>query len=173
MIKNKVVWFTGLSGAGKSTLANLFQKVIKEKSKINCIVLDGDELRAGLNKGLGFSQEDRKENVRRIAETAKVIQKQDCLVVVATISPSFEIRSLAKAIIGEDNYMEVYIKASIETCEKRDVKGLYFKARSNKITNFTGVSDLYEPPHTAFVIDTENNTLDQSVDLLFSFLLEK
>ena len=140
--KGKVLWFTGLSGSGKSTLANAVDDVLNSK-KYNTYILDGDNIRMGLNKDLGFSPEDRKENIRRISETAKLFADSGKIVLTAFISPYLDDRDKAKALIGND-FVEIFVDTSIEECIKRDPKGLYKKAISGEIKNFTGISAPYE-----------------------------
>jgi len=143
--KGKVLWFTGLSGAGKTTLSLCLRDHFLSKG-VFCIILDGDQLREGLNADLGFSREDRSENIRRIAEIGKLLAENGCVCITATISPYAELRTLARNIVGQDCFYEVYINASLAECERRDVKGLYRKARQNQISSFTGVQDNYVPP---------------------------
>ena len=138
------MWFTGLSGSGKSTLANAVDDVLNSK-KYNTYILDGDNIRMGLNKDLGFSPEDRKENIRRISETAKLFADSGKIVLTAFISPYLDDRDKAKALIGND-FVEIFVDTSIEECIKRDPKGLYKKAISGEIKNFTGISAPYESP---------------------------
>lgn len=160
----KVLWFTGLSSSGKSTLAENFKKYL-DKSNMKSIILDGDIIREGLCKDLGFSKEDRKENIRRISEVAKLLSSIDenYIVMVAFISPYIQDRDNARKIIGE-NFVEIYVSASLEVCEKRDVKGLYRMARRGEIKNFTGVSDPYEvPENPEMIIDTDLYNIDECV----------
>lgn len=142
--KGKVLWFTGLSGSGKSTLANAVDDVLNSK-KYSTYILDGDNIRMGLNKDLGFSPEDRKENIRRISETAKLFADSGKIVLTAFISPYLDDRDKAKALIGKD-FVEIFVDTSIKECIKRDPKGLYKKAISGEIKNFTGISAPYESP---------------------------
>jgi 3'-phosphoadenosine 5'-phosphosulfate synthase len=165
------LWFTGLSGSGKSTIANMLKEKLKEKS----FILDGDIIRKGLNKDLGFSKEDRKENIRRISEVAKLFNAAGFIVIVAFISPYSEDRKVARELHLESNleFKEIFINASLECCEKRDVKGLYKKARNGEIKLFTGVSDLYEAPiDPDLILDTESNTIVDCVNLLFQNFLK-
>lgn len=140
-----VVWLTGLSGSGKSTLANHLELALSKRG-VQVYVLDGDNVRSGLNSDLTFSDEDRKENIRRIAEVAKLFSDSGTIVITAFISPFIEDRENAKKIIGEDNFIEVHVDTSLDVCESRDVKGLYKKARSGEIPNFTGIDSPYEEP---------------------------
>lgn len=165
----KTIWFTGLSGAGKSTLANAVEKNLYMRGK-HTMLLDGDNIRMGLNKNLGFTEQDRVENIRRIAEVAKLMNDAGLIVLTAFISPYRADRKKAREIIGQDNFIEVYVSTPLEICEKRDVKGLYRNAREGKIPNFTGISSPYEPPVAPeVVIDTGNTSQDDSV----KWLMEK
>ncbi len=157
------VWLTGLSGAGKSTIAyELELMLISEKQP--CYVLDGDNLRHHLNSDLGFSAEDRKENIRRAAEVARLMNDAGLIVITSFISPSRETREMARAIIGEDRFLEVHVSTSARVCESRDPKGLYAKARAGQIPHFTGVSSPYEPPTApALELDTGKMTPDEAV----------
>jgi len=157
--KAKVIWFTGLSGSGKSSLANEVSKLLFEHS-IKVFTLDGDNTRLGLNKDLGFSLTDRKENIRRVAEMAKLFVDSGTVVLASFISPVEEERSMAKQIIGNENFIEVFVNCSLEQCEKRDVKGLYAKARAGEIKNFTGIDSPYEKPSNP---DITVNTVEQSI----------
>jgi adenylylsulfate kinase len=140
-----LIWFTGLSGSGKSTIANLLEKKLNE-SHIHTYTLDGDNLRSGLNKNLTFSKDDRNENLRRTAEVAKLFVDAGVVVIAAFISPYIKTREDIKAIVGADNYVEVYVNTALEVCEERDIKGLYKKARTGEIKNFTGISSPFEAP---------------------------
>ncbi len=157
------LWFTGLSGSGKSTLANALEKALCTAGK-HTMLLDGDNIRMGLNKDLGFREEDRIENIRRIAEVSKLMNEGGLIVLTAFISPYRSDRQNAKAIIGEDNFIEIYVSTPLEECEKRDVKGLYKKAREGEIPNFTGISSPYEIPENAdVVIDTSRYSMEDAV----------
>ncbi len=164
--KGAVVWMTGLSGSGKSTIANEAERVLFKAGKMTTI-LDGDNLRTGLNANLGFSDEDRLENVRRVAEVAKLFASQGIITFVSVISPKREMRDLARDIIGDD-YIQVYVEASFEACAERDPKGLYEKARRGEIKNFTGKDSGYEAPeHPDVLLDTENSSVqDNAVTLI-------
>ncbi|GAA4291932.1 adenylyl-sulfate kinase [Aestuariibaculum suncheonense] len=140
-----LIWFTGLSGSGKSTIANLLEKEL-HKQQIHTYTLDGDNLRRGLNKDLGFTKEDRTENLRRTAEVARLFIDAGMVVIAAFISPYNSIREMIKTIVGEAYYIEVFVNTPLEVCEHRDVKGLYKKARAGEITNFTGISAPFEVP---------------------------
>ena len=167
------LWFTGLSGSGKSTLANLLHKKLFEKG-MHSIVLDGDNTRLGINKDLGFSYEDRIENIRRVAEVTKLFVETGHIVITAFISPFKENRIQAKRIISENDFIEVYIESTLETCEQRDVKGLYKKARLGEIKEFTGISSPYEKPDSADInINTNKSSIPESVELLFKQLNSK
>lgn len=162
----KVIWLTGLSGSGKSTIANKLEEVLFRDS-IRTQILDGDNIRLGLNKDLGFSDDDRKENMRRIAEVAKLFSDSGILTITSFISPFSNERELCKQIIGEDNFIEVFIDADLETCENRDVKGLYKKARAGDIPMFTGIDSPYEKPSNPdIILETGTFTLEQCVDKL-------
>lgn len=175
--KNKhrslVLWFTGLSGSGKSTIAShLEQRLFKEG--IQTFALDGDNIRSGLNKGLTFTREDRFENNRRIAEVAKLFLDAGMITITAFISPLKEDRDQAKNVIGNENFLEIFVNTPLKVCEERDVKGFYKKARAGEIKNFTGISSPYEAPEDPdFEIRTEEESVEDAVDRLFSFLKEK
>ena len=167
--KARTIWFTGLSGSGKSTLANEIEKRLVAMGK-HTMLLDGDNVRMGLNNNLGFSDEDRVENIRRIAETAKLMNDAGLIVLTAFISPFRKDRRNANKIIGED-YIEVFVSTPLEECEKRDIKGLYKKARDGVIKEFTGISSPYEEPeNTSITVDTTNCSLDESVDIVMKQL---
>ena len=164
--KGIVVWMCGLSGSGKSTIANAAERVLHEQGRMTTI-LDGDNLRSGLNSDLGFSDNDRFENIRRFSEVAKLFVEQGVITFVSAITPRGELRDLARGIIGQDLF-EVYIKASYEACEERDVKGLYAKAAKGEIQHFTGKDGSFEPPaNPDLTIDTESTTVeDATLELL-------
>lgn len=169
--KGKVLWFTGLSGSGKSTLAAETEKQLFQRG-IRCVVLDGDQLRAGINRDLGFTDEDRSENLRRAAEIAALFLNVGFVVLVPMISPSAETRSTVRQRFEPGEYMEVYIKCSLATCEQRDPKGLYRKARSGLIKQFTGIDSLYEPPLEAeLTVDTEREPAERCVQVLVDRIL--
>lgn len=156
------LWFTGLSGSGKSTLANEVEKALSVRGNYT-MLLDGDNIRMGLNKNLGFTQEDRIENIRRIAEVAKLMNDAGLIVLTAFISPYRADRENARQIIGAEHFVEIYVSTSLAECEKRDVKGLYQKARSGEIPNFTGISAPYEEPeHAQIIVDTANQTIEEA-----------
>ena len=165
----RTIWFTGLSGSGKSTLANEIEKRLVAMGK-HTMLLDGDNVRMGLNNNLGFSDEDRVENIRRIAETAKLMNDAGLIVLTAFISPFRKDRRNANKIIGDD-YIEVFVSTPLEECEKRDIKGLYKKARDGVIKEFTGISSPYEEPENpSITVDTTNCSLDESVDIVMKQL---
>ena len=166
----KILWLTGLSGSGKSTIAQDLERQLYNKGYIPQ-VLDGDNIRVGINNNLGFSLEDRKENIRRIAEVAKLYLNSGIITICSFISPTIEIRNFAKQIIGTENFIEIYINAPIEVCEKRDVKGLYQKARKGMIKGFTGIDSPYEPPiNPAIEIKTDQLSLEESVEQIFNYI---
>ena len=170
--KGFCLWFTGLSGSGKSTITtHLVKELRKRGSKLE--VLDGDVVRENLSKGLGFSKEDRDTNIRRIAFVANLLSRNDVPVITAAISPYREIRDEARQMMG-DRFVEAYVKASVETCEERDVKGLYAKARSGEIKEFTGVSDPYEPPENPeLILETEQQSPEESAWQILGYLEER
>ncbi|MGO3688872.1 MAG: adenylyl-sulfate kinase [Psychroflexus halocasei] len=168
--KSFVLWFTGLSGSGKSTIANKVEAALFEKNK-QVYSLDGDNIRSGINKGLGFTKEDRYENLRRIAEVAKLFVDAGHITVAAFVSPTFKDRDLVKNIIGEKDFIEVFVDTSLEECEHRDVKGLYKKARAGEIKNFTGIDAPYEAPKNPDIhIKTEEKTVGQAVEEILNYI---
>lgn len=168
-----VIWFTGLSGSGKSTLADNLEKKLFEKG-ILTFNLDGDNIRAGLNRDLSFSDADRKENIRRIGEITKLLIDSGIIVLTAFISPFRDDRKAVKELIGKENFVEIFVKCSLEICEDRDVKGLYSKARAGEIKNFTGIDSPYEPPENPeLIIDTTKEDVNDSVDKLYSYIESK
>ena len=171
--KSGVFWLTGLSGSGKSTIAKGVERKLFNKGFF-VQVLDGDNIRTGLSNNLTFSVEDRQENIRRISEAAKLYVESGIITLCSFISPTIEIRAMAKEIIGGSDYHEVYVKTSLELCEERDVKGLYKKARKGLIKGFTGIDAPYEPPVNAdMVIPTASQSVDESVDKLCHYIIEK
>ena len=167
--KSCTIWMSGLSGSGKSTIANQLETILNEQG-YHTYTLDGDNTRLGLNKGLGFSEEDRIENIRRVAEVCKLMNEAGLIVICSFISPFEKNRTQAKEIIGE-NFIEVFIDADLETCEMRDPKGLYKKARAGEIKDFTGISSPFESPSNAIIL--KNNTeedLDRNVILLVNLI---
>ena len=170
--RSVVLWFTGLSGSGKSTLAHALEEKLFQKG-CRTFVLDGDNVRHGLNSNLDFSDADRGENIRRISEVSKLMLEAGLIVMTAFISPFTEDRNTARNLIQNDNFIEIYCKASIETCEKRDVKGLYKKARAGKIKNYTGIDSPYEAPvNPELIINTDKESLDESISKILSYLQE-
>ena len=164
------MWFTGLSGAGKSTLAHALEDYLHNKG-IRTFVLDGDNIRHGLCKDLGFSDADRTENIRRIGEVSKILIDAGVLTMTAFISPFRKDRRLVRELVADGDFIEIYCKASLETCENRDVKGLYKKARAGQIQEFTGISSPYEEPERPeLIIDTANNTVETCVDQVVRYL---
>lgn len=169
--KGIMIWFTGLSGSGKSTLAIALEREMY-KQGILCRILDGDNIRSGINNNLGFSEADRTENIRRIAEVSKLFVDCGIVTIAAFISPTNAIRHMAAEIIGNDDFLEVYVSTPIEECEKRDVKGLYAKARRGEIKDFTGISSPFEAPEHPFIsIDTSCQSLEESVKILMEAIL--
>ena len=169
--KARAFWLTGLSGSGKSTIAQALERELHNKGFF-AQVLDGDNIRNGINNNLGFSIEDRKENIRRIAEITKLYINSGVIVINSFISPTIEIRSFAKSIIGEDDFTEIFINTPLKVCETRDVKGLYKKARSGEIKGFTGIDSPYEPPLTSSLeIKTEHQSIQESVDTILEYIL--
>jgi adenylylsulfate kinase len=161
--KAKVIWLTGLSGSGKTTLAVGLERALHEGGKL-AYVLDGDNVRTGINSNVGFSEEDRKENIRRIAEIAKLFVNAGVITICCFVSPTIEIRSLAKSIIGEYDFLEVYVNASLESCEARDVKGLYAKARKGEIKDFTGIHQEFVAPEKPWLtIATDQQSREESL----------
>lgn len=171
--KSFVVWFTGLSGSGKSTLANGVEVELLKKG-IHTFSLDGDNIRLGLNKGLGFNREDRQENLRRIAEVAKLFVDSGVVVLASFVSPLKSDRDLIRNIIGSKDYVEVFVNTPLEECEKRDVKGLYAKARAGEITNFTGIDSPYESPANPDIeINGKTESIEESKQTVLEYLSNK
>jgi len=165
------IWMTGLPGSGKSTLAGVLKRRFEEEYDRYVEVLDGDEVRKGLSRDLGLSKEHREEHARRVSYLAKVLSRNGVISIVALISPYKVSRESARELIGKDRFVEVYIKASLAACEKRDPKGLYAKARRGEITNMTGIQDPYEPPESPDItIETELGTPEESADILIQKL---
>jgi adenylylsulfate kinase len=164
------VWLTGLSGSGKSTIAVAAEAALIERGRL-AYVLDGDNIRHGLNRNLGFSPEDRTENIRRIGEVAKLFTDAGVIVITSFISPYRSDRDAVRALMAEGDFVEVHVDASLETCESRDVKGLYKKARAGEIPEFTGISAPYEAPfHPELVLDTNAKSVEESVEALLGYL---
>ncbi len=171
--KSVVLWFTGLSGAGKSTLAHAVEEDLHQR---NCrtFVLDGDNVRHGLSSNLGFSEADRRENIRRVGETAKLMMEAGVIVLTAFISPFREDREAVRNLLPHGDFLEIWCRASLETCEARDVKGLYRRARAGEIKNYTGIDSPYEEPEKPeLVVDTGELSLNDSVDSVLSLLKER
>lgn len=168
--KGVMIWFTGLSGSGKSTVALGVERELHQRG-ILCRILDGDNIRAGINNNLGFSEEDRRENIRRIAEIGKLFVHTGIVTLACFVSPTNEIRQMAKEIIGEEDFKEVFVSTPIEECERRDVKGLYARARRGEVKDFTGISAPFEAPENpALSIDTSKLTLEESVNKVFELI---
>ncbi|MGE5238898.1 MAG: adenylyl-sulfate kinase [Chloroflexota bacterium] len=171
--KSCAIWFTGLSAAGKSTLANSLAAVL-HAAGVNCYVLDGDNIRHGLNKDLGFSPEDRKENIRRIGEVAKLFVDAGLVVMTAFISPCREDRENVRRLLGVDEFIEVYVKCCLPECERRDPKGIYQLARAGRVKDFTGISAPYEEPaNPDILLETDSKTVDECVAILMNYLAGK
>ncbi len=169
----KVIWFTGLSGSGKTTIAQHLEKRLHEKGFFT-MALDGDNVRAGINSNLGFSEEDRRENIRRIAEVSKLFLNCGVITINCFVSPVNELRQMAKKIIGAQDFIEVYVNAPLEVCEQRDVKGLYKKARRGEIKDFTGIQSPFEAPmNPDLEINTDRLDIEQSVNKVMEFILPR
>jgi adenylylsulfate kinase len=168
--RGMMVWFTGLSGSGKSTIALGVEREL-HRLGILCRILDGDNIRAGINSNLGFSDDDRKENIRRIAEVGKLFVQTGVVTLACFVSPTIEIRQMARTIIGADDFFEVYVSTPIEECERRDVKGLYARARRGEVKDFTGVSAPFEAPvDPVLSLDTSVLTLEESVNAVVELI---
>jgi len=168
--KSCIVWFTGLSGSGKSTLANALDQRLYQ-ARINSYVLDGDNVRHGLNRDLNFKPEDRQENIRRIGEVSKLFVDSGSIVLTAFVSPYQEDRKLARDMVEPEEFVEIYVKCPVEECENRDPKGLYKKARNGEIPEFTGISAPYEEPITPeLTISTDETSVEQSVETIITYL---
>ena len=169
----KVIWFTGLSGSGKTTLASMLEKRLFELNYF-CQILDGDNVRSGINRNLMFTEADRIENIRRIAEVSKLFMNCGIILICAFISPTTEMREMAKDIVGEDDFLEIFVNTPLEVCEQRDPKGLYKKARAGVIPNFTGISSPFEVPENPFiVVKNTNPNIDETVrELLIKIIPE-
>ncbi|EJX04121.1 adenylylsulfate kinase [gut metagenome] len=165
-----MLWFTGLSGSGKSTIALALERELHRRGRL-CRILDGDNIRTGINAGLGFSADDRKENIRRIAEVGRLFVDTGVITLAAFVSPTNDLRQLARDIIGEDDFKEIYVSTPLEECERRDVKGLYARARRGEVPNFTGISAPFEAPeHPALSLDTSRLSLEESVNRILQLL---
>ena len=168
--KGVMLWFTGLSGSGKSTVAIALERELHRRGRL-CRILDGDNIRTGINANLGFTAEDRRENIRRIAEVSKLFVDTGIITIAAFISPTEEVRQMAAQIIGPDDFKEIFISTPLEECERRDVKGLYAKARRGEIPHFTGISAPFEvPANPALSLDTSRLSLEESVSALLRLL---
>lgn len=168
-----MLWLTGLSGSGKSTIAIALERELHKRGLL-CRILDGDNIRSGINNNLGFSEEDRVENIRRIAEIGKLFVDTGIITIAAFISPNNDLRQMAARIIGSDDFFDIFISTPLEECEQRDVKGLYAKARRGEIKNFTGISAPFEAPeHPALSLDTSKMSLEESVRSLLELILPK
>lgn len=168
--KGVMLWFTGLSGSGKSTVAIALERELQKRGLL-CRILDGDNIRTGINANLGFSADDRRENIRRVAEVAKLFVNTGIITIAAFVSPTEDLRNLAQHIIGKDDFKEIFISTPIEECERRDVKGLYARARRGEVKNFTGISAPFEAPqHPALSLDTSKLSLEESVAQLLQLL---
>ena len=168
-----MIWFTGLSGSGKSTVAMGVERELHAQG-ILCRILDGDNVRAGINNNLGFSAEDRIENIRRIAEIGKLFVQTGVVTLACFVSPTNDIRQMARKIVGEEDFLEVYISTPIEECERRDVKGLYARARKGDVKNFTGISAPFEAPVSPDIaIDTSKIPLEESVRTLTELIIKR
>ena len=168
-----MIWFTGLSGSGKSTIAIALERELHRRG-ILCRILDGDNIRSGINNNLGFTEADRVENIRRIAEVSRLFVDTGIVTLAAFISPNNDIREMAARIIGKDDFVEVYVSTPLEECERRDVKGLYAKARRGEIKDFTGISAPFEAPlHPSLTLDTSVLSVEESVNELLTLVLPK
>lgn len=171
--KSVVIWMTGLSGAGKTTLASGLEKALFEKGYMTKI-LDGDQLRSGINSNLGFSDQDRHENIRRVAEISRLFVECGIICIDSFISPTRLMRQTARQVIGSENFIEIYLKASLEVCESRDPKGLYKSARKGEIRNFTGIGSPYEiPENPDLVIDTVKYSISESLEICLEAILPR
>lgn len=169
--RGTMVWFTGLSGSGKSTIAMGVERELHQRG-ILCRILDGDNIRAGINNNLGFTAEDRMENIRRIAEVGKLFVQTGVVTLACFVSPTNDIREMARQIVGEEDFKEVFVSTPIEECERRDVKGLYARARRGEVKNFTGISAPFEAPeHPALSLDTSVLSLEECVKSVVSLVL--
>jgi adenylylsulfate kinase len=171
--RSYLIWFTGLSGSGKSTLANLVE-IALHKIGLSTYVLDGDNIRQGINKGLSFTPEDRTENIRRIGEISNLMLDAGVITLAAFISPYIKDREGVKSIVGADNFIEIFVNTSLEECERRDVKGLYQKVRSGEIKNMTGISAPYEAPlNPNLEVITDGSSIEENVKTILEFINKK
>lgn len=167
------VWFTGLSGSGKSTIAVALEHHLSQQG-IFSRILDGDNIRTGINRGLGFSEEERRENIRRIAEVSKLFTETGIVTLSAFVSPTNELREMAREIIGKEDFVEIFVATPLEECERRDVKGLYAKARRGEIKDFTGITSPFEAPESpALAIDTTNLSVEEAVERVLEIIIPK
>lgn len=167
------VWFTGLSGSGKSTIAVALERRLSQQG-IFSRILDGDNIRTGINRGLGFSEEERRENIRRIAEVSKLFTETGIVTLSAFVSPTNELREIAREIIGKEDFVEIFVATPLEECERRDVKGLYAKARRGEIKDFTGITSPFEAPESpALAIDTTNLSVEEAVERVLEIIIPK
>ena len=167
-----VVWFTGLSGSGKSTICNSLEELLNSK-KVNTFTLDGDTVRNGLNKDLGFSDEERSENIRRAAEVSKILINAGNVVLASFITPFQQDRDLVKQIVGQNNYLEVFVNTSLKTCIERDTKGLYQKSKSGLIKSMTGIDSKYEIPNSFDIEISESSTLEETIETIYALIKNK
>jgi len=169
--KAKVLWLTGLSGSGKTTIAKVLEKKLHQQGFLTQL-LDGDNIRTGINNNLGFSEQDRTENIRRIAEVSKLFLNCGVITINCFVSPTEQIRNQAKAIIGQENFIEIFVNTPLEVCEARDTKGLYAKARKGEVKNFTGISAPFESPQNSNItVETENQTVEESANDVLAYVL--
>ena len=167
------VWFTGLSGSGKSTIAVALERRLSQQG-IFSRILDGDNIRTGINRGLGFSEEERRENIRRIAEVSKLFTETGIVTLSAFVSPTNALREMAREIIGKEDFVEIFVATPLEECERRDVKGLYAKARRGEIKDFTGITSPFEAPESpALAIDTTNLSVEEAVERVLEIIIPK
>ena len=167
------VWFTGLSGSGKSTIAVALERRLSQQG-IFSRILDGDNIRTGINRGLGFSEEERRENIRRIAEVSKLFTETGIVTLSAFVSPTNELREMARESIGKEDFVEIFVATPLEECERRDVKGLYAKARRGEIKDFTGITSPFEAPESpALAIDTTNLSVEEAVERVLEIIIPK
>ena len=170
--KAYVVWFTGFSGSGKSTIASNIEKLLS-KQGVHTVLLDGDNLRLGLNSDLGFSMKERAENIRRVSEVSKLFIRSGVVVIASFISPDSDASQKAKKVIGSSNFIEIFCDCRLKVCENRDVKGNYKQARSGNISNYTGIDSVYDVPKDAdIILKTEVESVDESVEIVFKYLHE-
>ena len=167
-----VVWFTGLSGSGKSTICNSLEELLNTK-KVNTFILDGDSVRNGLNKDLSFSDEDRSENIRRVAEVSRILMNAGNVVLASFISPFQKDRDIVKEILGKKNYLEIFVNTSLKTCINRDPKGLYQKSKSGLIKNMTAIDSKFDIPKSFDIEILESNTLEKTIETIYTLIKDK